>query len=238
MEVILRNAQILRQFGRVIKSINRLTWTRRTFVQHRRKTCVFSPCGFQSMPISSFKKNHFLSFTQNKGCIMTRLNTNSDCAHICPLNCVAKTSSPPAPHHKHVGTQPTRLSCVCVSVSPTPRAQWQYCTSPYVPLHSYCVLAMLPVFASDLCRGSVLCGAEWLPFVDCVSVSRCGQCINEVCVCVTMLTRATLPTECQSQGYAHTRKATFLQFIPAIFLLLNEIEQWRQHVALHVSFFL
>lgn len=49
---------------------------------------------------------------------MTRINTNSDRAHICPLNCVAKTSSPPAPHHIHVGSQPTRLSCVCVSVSP------------------------------------------------------------------------------------------------------------------------
>lgn len=31
----------------------------------------------------------------------------------------------------------------------------------------------------DLCRGSVLCGVEWLPFVDCVSASQCGQCINE-----------------------------------------------------------
>lgn len=40
---------------------------------------------------------------------------------------------------------------------------------------------------------------------------------------------------CQSQGSAHTIKATFLQFIPAIFLLLNENEQWPQHVALHVS---
>lgn len=138
-------------------------------------------------------------------------------------------------------TDPIELClCLCVSYA---TCTVTYCTSP-VRASTFILCASdaartrfwpwrSTVVLDDLCRGSVLCGAEWLPFVDCVSASRCGQCINEVYLPVSHCSHAQ--RWCQSQGCAHTIKATFLQVIPAIFSLLNENEQWLQHVALHVS---
>lgn len=143
----MRNAQTLRQFSHVIKPINRLTWTRRTFVQHRRKTCVLSPCGFQS--ISSFTNKTFSLIytkqTMHHDAIKHQLRSRSHLLFkLCRQNLIPTCSTS---HTCWNSTDPTELClCLCVSYA---TCTMTCCTSPYVPLHSSCVLAMLPVLASD-----------------------------------------------------------------------------------------